>query len=72
MVFILGLYLALRSFKCRQALPIRSYMGSAANVHSQFLSGLLWMCTLESRLSSQQQPQVTMQVSLRQLILLKA
>ena len=70
MVFILGLHLALRGFKCRQILAIRSYMGSA--VHSDFPSGLLWLCTLGSSLSSQQQPQLTMQVSLRQLILLKA
>lgn len=56
MVFILGLHLALRGFKCRQVLSIRSYMGLAANVHFDFLSGLLWLCTLGSSLSSQQQP----------------
>lgn len=47
-------------------------MGSAANVHSDLLSGLLWLCALGSSLSSQQQPQLTMQVSLRQLVLLKS
>lgn len=67
MVFI---HLALRGFKYRQVLSIRSHTGSASNVHSDFFSGLPWLCTLGSSISSQQQPQLTMQVSLRQLILL--
>lgn len=52
-----------RGFKCRQVLSTRSYMGSAANV--LILSHLLWPCALGSSLSPWQQPQLTMQISLK-------